>query len=526
MQKIQLGFCEAIEDVERLQYTGHRQEDWQEWDGGQAGGRPSWLHPAAPEPLTCEHCCKAMRFLCQIYAPLEASDLDQYECHSDNRNNSSPLKEPPDRAYHRSLYVFGCPSCYTEKYTGAIRVIRTQLPEKNPYYADSLGNKSENDRHEEDDDYQKAQQPRHLCSVCGFAATKRCPVQRRYFCSREHQKEYKRFVFDDMDKIEELSENGTSCHEDKSYQEQMQRELQETVRLPSVYTMTQLVVEEEPELADSNLEETTFDDDGSDDSDEDLSQEDLNKMVAEGVRSRKKAVSVSAALSQDPFTSQFYDRIKSRPNVLGQCLRYCRWPSSEPKSQTSATPPTAAVPLWLHKHHQAPATYVPYCSDSENSSSNKNGDGIPACKYCHAPRKFEFQLMPQMLHYLLQSKNSKEKIPSYGKENSELSKVKAAISKTNWILDESGLPAAHIPPGLVDARQDAVEHIKQNVLTDRHDGDVIDWGVVAIYTCVNSCGGFATNQQSNKCGEDLKLGQHYHEEFAWRQPSLDTCTED
>lgn len=47
--------------------------------------------------------------------------------------------------------------------------------------------------------------------------------------------------------------------------------------------------------------------------------------------------------------------------------------------------------------------------------------------------------------------------------------------------------------------------------------DGLDWGVVAVYTCTASCGG---------CGGSPAEGGRddaaYREEFAWRQPPLDS----
>ncbi len=67
----------------------------------------------------------------------------------------------------------------------------------------------------------------------------------------------------------------------------------------------------------------------------------------------------------DPFYRYFNDRTNIEPD---QCVRYSRWNDD-------------AV-LWVNKSHQIAAGDVPYCS------------------YCGGKRKFEFQVLPQVLHYL------------------------------------------------------------------------------------------------------------------------------
>jgi pre-rRNA-processing protein TSR4 len=410
---IQLGFCEPITtNTESL--ISHRSPWYSTWDGGQVGGRPSWLEPKhLPRgPLLCGACDDVpLTFVAQLYAPLET----------------------PERAFHRSLYVFACAQC--DDATRSVRVLRAQLAKKNEYYP-SNGSNTDN---KEEEEWVKHQPGHHhgefLCAVCGLIAKGKCPLQGKVFCGAHHQKEYKKHVFDKSNK------NDTAL----------------TI-LPSVHCMWELVVEDEPpeteiQLTSLSIKDADVQDDS--DSDQELEQTDLNDIVG------KKRNDVS----QDPFAMAFYERIQGRPNVATQCLRYCRWKDD-------------AV-LWIQKQNQLQTK-------------------PPDCQYCGAARKFEFQLLPQMLHYLLKQQSSTTSTPN------NYQSVKAAIEQADsWVAQA---PPSHVPPALADAKDAAIANVQQQLLSRG-----MDYGTIVVYTCVNSCGGDNTGGV---------LGA-YQDEFAYRQSSLD-----
>jgi pre-rRNA-processing protein TSR4 len=414
-QAIQLGFSEPIHDAEHLQKIAHRSCNYDDWDGGQIGGICVWLEPEhIPKPIHCSNCQSPMAFICQLYAPLDSVA----------------------EAFHRSLYVFACPHC--QDHSQSICVLRAQLPQVNPYYPDPAV----------DDPHWMQHRPetwdKHTCGICGMMATSRCPLQNMFFCSKDHQKEHKRHVFD-----------------------KQQSEDKETLTvLPSVYTMSELVVEDEPPSTApiDDERESMFPfkavTDNSSDSDEDLEQDDLNEIVG---RQRDNSTS---DVSQDPYAMAFYERLKDRPAVQTQCLRYCRWPSSD-------------CVLWIQQKHQL------------------MGDP-PLCEYCSATRRFEFQILPQMLHYLLAGRPSNVERPSES--------IAQALEQTeSWVQQA---PPEHVPPGLIDAQQAALERIQKNLMQTA----TLDWGVLAVYTCTASCAPSI----------DPELGA-YCREYAWRQPSLDAA---
>ena len=83
---------------------------------------------------------------------------------------------------------------------------------------------------------------------------------------------------------------------------------------------------------------------------------------------------------------------------------------------------------------------------------------------------------------------------------------KALLQQTVDFVEHA--PPETIPPALVDAQKAAVARVQANLLESSSE---VDWGVVAVYTCTNSCGGD---------DNDRELGA-YRQEFAWKQPSLD-----
>jgi len=558
---IQLGFSEPIRP-DTADIVGHRSARWwNDWDGGQIGGRPSWLQPRdLPEKkaLICTSCTspKPLQFICQLYVPLD--------------NN-------PD-AFHRSFYIFGCPTCCrsqshldegetkndsensSSKRAGTgIRVLRVQLSKENEFYPmeGTAANIVESWNKHVPETWNV-----HLCHVCGQRAAGKCPLQKIWFCGKEHQREYKRRFMKaikaeaaaaaasppttqntDDNKSKEAANVASIIASEEIHQEEdeeapLMEDPSPTVDepgnklsdssqfLPSVYAESELVVEEEPKTKRLNGDDD--DDDDNDeiearptmfpalsstidnsgyDSDEDLEQEDLNEMVT--------GTKLDQTSTKDAATVKFYCRIQER-KAPDQCLRYSmEWrrtydshfgDDSTTNNEDKNSNATRTVdddtsrerfdddsqPLWIRSDHQ-PAE-------------------IPPCPYCHAPRAFEFQLMPQMLNFLRDSRPMA--LASPAETTNTYQAAKHALIAAQSII--ANTDPSQIPPSFADTKAKAMEVLQ----ADLYKGDdyLVDWGIVAIYSCTKSCsGGMAAGKGQGPHG----LGA-YREEFAWLQPALDT----
>jgi pre-rRNA-processing protein TSR4 len=509
---VQLGFSEPLLDGREedggdahrnvhLDRLGHRSACYDDWDGGQIGGTPSWLNPQhVPSSVPCKLCRGPMTFVLQLYAPIDSLPRTATtkvrapgEAAEDHENDDNG----EDRAFHRTLYVFACPKCccsqqqhndeeedFVKTCAGCVRVLRTQLPRRNPYYPWD-GNQAE----EEGWDLHRPESWKvHVCAVCGVRADKRCPQQGLHFCSQQHQKEYKKH-----------GGAGPNAEQTNS-----KSELDLSNVLPSLLPLSELVVEEEPPPAAASANDAATNDcdssrshplfpsnakfgsssDSEPDSDEDLEQEDLNEMVLGANEARNKTV------NRDAMTQAFYDRVQ-RGDVQGQCLRYSRWVSNGINEDANNVDDDDAGVLWLHGRRRAVQ--------------------VPRCEICGANRRFEFQLMPQLLHYL-QKKVAGHKVgPSSATGPPDVEAVKNAMEQADSWIQQA--PPELVPPALMEAKANAEKEMQKRLFSSLL---TLDWGVVAVYTCTNSCRVGADSDADRP----PELGA-YVDEFAWRQSPLD-----
>lgn len=522
--KVQLGFAQELEDgiVEEI---GHRSADWSLWDGGKIGGVPSWLNPRdiPTEPIYCsdDNCKTKMKFIAQLYCPLD-----------ENEDNDD------GHAFHRSLYVFACPNNkYHENKQGGgcscgggVRVLRCQLPRLNPFYPYDTPDESESDDDEKKE--KKIESVNHLskdgwnvnlCFVCGQRAKGKCPKAQKWFCSKDCQKEFYKFVESNNNNMN----NNNSLH-----------------NFPSIYKEMELVVEEEPPPISSlngNLKNLTieevqekalFQDDSTTNQkkkstgekeqeeetlDEDLEQEDLNKMT--GGETHKGMT--------DPTSLAFFSRIDretvdtdTSTSVKDQCLRYQRWPDSycddTSKDNDDVEEEIIYPELWISSQHQ------------------QSQEQIPDCQYCGAPRKYEFQIMPQMLNYLTRCEGGGRTTTPTSKEanknnnNSQNEEAKQAILAACQIREKHG--DENIPSEFLQKHDEALEKMKNELLgsgNNNNDGKScsndattsMDWGVIAVYTCTKSCNSLCSSTTGTDTSK-VTTSNAYLEEYAWRQPPL------
>jgi len=518
---VQLGFALPINtdnnsdvksDEESIPLC-HQSPYWSNWDGGKIGGKPIWLNPrdVPQHVLRCRGCSSSskddgsiMQFVAQLYCPAD-----------DVTNN--------DAAFHRSLYVFACSKCCnssassttstsSNKLSNCIRVLRCQLPKENGFYP-STGNEPEEDDEQQEEEWTKHtsqywatstnNDKLNLCTICGQVSKGKCPKQQLWFCGPEHQKECLR-----------LSKNAQN----------------RSCKYSSVCYESELVVEEEPveekTTKSSNDTATTSatTDDANEtvlfptkditDSDANLEQSDLNELTG-NVSSSQAATTMGVT---DPVTLEFYARMSiggEENDVRDQVLRYNRWPDMNKKEKNGGDGDEEddnnnVGPLWLSSDNRPPTVQ----SSTEESFP-------PPCQYCGAPRSFEFQILPQMLQYLLHDPNSSnddDKQPRQVLTESERAVLLEAQTKI-----ESGVD---LPEGFKEQHEKVLANARESLLSGNSSSskkngsinqvgeEMLDWGTIAVYTCTASCGGGEIVPGNEENGA-------YLEEVAWMQPPLD-----
>ncbi|XP_047312935.1 programmed cell death protein 2 [Impatiens glandulifera] len=284
-----------------------------------AGGVPAWLEPInlpSGRSSLCDICSEPLQFLLQVYAPFSDKDY----------------------AFHRTLFVFMCPSmtCLNqdqheqwkrlpEKASRSVKVFRSQLTRSNPFYS------------KEAPKYNGTDEPSiigaSLCNWCGtWKGDKVCSSCRKTrYCSEKHQSlHWKSGHKIDCCQLDAASQSS-SCTGNKT-------------------TWPQFEIINEDEVLEEEEEE-----------------EGLNNSLVVGSKIDESVNSMLHDFEGDADKQSwvsFQDRIGRAPE---QIMRYCRHEK--------------AKPLWpMHSGRPSKAD-------------------IPNCSSCGGPRAFEFQILPQLLYY-------------------------------------------------------------------------------------------------------------------------------
>ena len=313
---IDLGFAQKVDPNLRWKLKN-------KYFPSKIGGKPIFLdlkYLPKSNDLKCLKCQKMMRFLLQIYCPIDSKD----------------------NAFHRTLFVF----CCVDNECNQLKVLRSQLSRNNPYYS------SEAPDYEKDDlsyDPKPELFGHNLCVVCGLDAKKKCSKCLKVsYCSKEHQ-------------IIDWREGN---HKQKCGTNDL-KQIEGTLN-SGVF----------PEL------ELTIDSNNSDDDSEDNDSE----MESKQMEKYNELLEKDCPEYQTKNLDKYEDNVSEDQKVFNrfkrlsseEVIRYCVYDDNER---------TEVEPLWI-------------------STQNKPNFPIPECQYCGSQRRFEFQVMPQLLHQIIRSEES------------------------------------------------------------------------------------------------------------------------
>jgi len=404
------------------------QSNWAEWDGGNVGGIPLWLDPRSiplSSQLQCSHCKSQLVHLLHLYCPLDE----------------------PDNAFHRALYLFICRNGSCVEKGGSVRCFRSQLSRDNAFYpyVSEDGEAVDENYPRDSGSHPYHSSLGHLCEVCGCHAPNVCAgCSNARYCSRAHQRHAWKLGH-------RLKCTGTDSASVGDEQEQE--------RPPVLFPTFELIVEDEvldvskatPTIPDSaaivaaNAEAEVRGGTSTGSSsdvcvDTEVTTEDIEvTRDFENAMSRGNINKSRDDQAHDEESDRTYRRFMRRVRMGGsdQVIRYQRW--------------TRDGPLILH----AGSYPGPVRLDGTSTLP-----AIPSCPKCGAERLLEFQVMPQLLHFLKVGGGS--------------------------IVDSSS--------------------VNEDGNTETHKS--IDWGTLDVWTCTASC-----DQPSGELGG-------YLEEYVTRQSPL------
>ena len=442
--------------------------NWEHWDGGKVGGKPVWLNSVGipvPADLICRCCKSPLMFLLQIYCPLD--DVDD--------------------AFHRALYVFICrkKSCVDN---GSVRCFRNQLNRRNDFY---LFDPKQIDQK----DGKSILKLPKLCALCGCRAPSSCSKCKAIsYCCREHQAaDWRNHKHNCKIETVPLSASVTSSDRpiaEESTSASVNAEVQSIDTVASNAAMTNTLtfpefdlsisaeiledLEKVDALSKSVLEASIWEnasavevDDCSDDEDEKddahLTQTDYNTALGNE--------------ASDTIYTKFMERV--RRGGSNQVLRYIRWDDNEgPLILSSSDVTTGLSQVKLSPIGTVCGTLIPTNPDTEKINGKFDTGGC--CQYCGSQRKFEFQIMPQLLHYLRVDKRTK-----IGNNcNDNYFPPLSTISENEETLNEE-LPVEEHSFATKDSN--SLDNDNNNILLENKTEEDIDWGTIDIYTCTSSC---------------------------------------
>jgi pre-rRNA-processing protein TSR4 len=322
MSNIDLGFAQQIDTEWKLK---------NKYFPSKIGGKPVFLdlkNIPQTEDLKCGKCGQRLRFLLQIYAPIE-TQMD---------------------AFHRTLFVFCCHNNHCNQF----KVLRSQLPRINPFYSSDPPNY---DLDEESYDPKPEHFGHQLCIVCGFVANNKCSKCLKVnYCSKDHQ------IIDWKE-----GKHKQICGKTDDFSKL------NSINFSVIFPEYELIIgDNESDNSDCDLE-------NDDNNDSDLERNEIKKYndLIRKSCPKYQNQNFEEYEESDSEEQKVFDRFK-RLSSGQQVIRYCSYNEEVVAEQE---------PLWI-------------------SAKNRPQLPIPNCQYCGGKRRFEFQIMPQLLNKIQKSESS------------------------------------------------------------------------------------------------------------------------
>jgi pre-rRNA-processing protein TSR4 len=241
----------------------------------------------------------------------------------------------------------------------------------------------------------------HLCSVCGNPAPSSCSrCHARRYCSKQHQ------LYDWKNGHKAACTPKTDAASSTPSSSSSQSITLSSLLFPQKEILIEPELDEEDQEAEEHKAKSketkltkeaqllaAYEKEKAESKDDEEEEEDLTSAVSSWHSPKLK----------DPLFLKFKLRTADKPE---QVLRYNRAPGKEGKTQPMwvsnwyqpASPPIAAEQLQAQKPasdgKKAPPPPRPIAPTNE-----QNEAAIPACQSCGSARRFEFQVLPQLLYY-------------------------------------------------------------------------------------------------------------------------------
>ncbi|KAF2068845.1 hypothetical protein CYY_009832 [Polysphondylium violaceum] len=367
--KVSIGYAEEPYDQNELT---------SDFFPNKVGGKPAWLDQSSipkREELKCSKCSKQLSFLLQINAPIDGKD----------------------HCYHRTIHLFCCLSNECKNFVA----IRTQLPQVNEIYpVDADERKYEQDYKIEKQYYEKRQKQ---CEYCGLFAAAHCAgCNKVSYCCKEHQTIDWDLGHREQCKILKQQEDGAQVELPAKRKSEFHFKEYEILNEDSD------VVAKPTNTVDPNYHNENDDDDVEDDDDEEDQDSEANQKILEELMLKEDTGAPAAGSSNEVSTTsdateQLNEFVEESGldgeliddnkfmNFKDQEFLYFKRVIAQDKNQI----------LRYSRDNEYPILWV----SEENKVTDEE---IGKCPCCNGDRRFEFQVLPQLLYFILDESTSTE----------------------------------------------------------------------------------------------------------------------